>query len=92
MPKVRKSWPTIFKRIPVSVGRTKEPQKKTPQMHANAKGQELRNGTGIAVIAARVPTTAQRPKDLRDLYPPIWLKMIPPRETPINGAVKHVTT
>jgi len=82
----------MFKRIPVSVGKIKEPQKNTHQMQKNANGHELMNGTGIAVIAARVPTTAQRPKDLRDLYPPIWLKIMPPRETPINGAVKHVTT
>ena len=60
---VRISYSTMFSKMPVSVGTTAEPKKKTNQMQVKVKLTDDKNGIGNENSAAKHPITTQRPKD-----------------------------
>jgi hypothetical protein len=57
----------MLSKIPVRVGTTADPKKKTNQIQVNVRLTDFKNGIGKAVNAAIPPITVQRPNDSREL-------------------------
>jgi hypothetical protein len=57
----------MLSKIPVRVGTTADPKKKTNQIQVNVRLTDFKNGIGKAVNAAIPPITVHRPNDSREL-------------------------
>ena len=86
----RRDSETELSIMPVIVGRTPPPKKRTSQRHTYTAGFESRKGTGTAARIAHPALIRTRRYDPLVLYPPRHPNTHPPSNIPVSGAVKQV--
>jgi len=81
---------TEFSIMPVIVGNMNAPTNKVNQISAYSVSLTEMNGHGTEKKQPMADNIKIALNDLGELYPPRLEKKIPPKITPINGAVRHV--
>jgi len=81
---------TEFSITPVIVGSEKAPTNRVNQITAYVVSLTEQNGVGSAKKVPSIESSKRPRNDCGELYPPKLEKKIPPKITPIKGAVRHV--